>query len=118
MKDMIAYKNHYEYVHLHCCYQILYDVLLRIEFLDCMERMKKYPMTHELTWYQRISFFFHRLHYFIFEADLEILREAFDSMRLAYQELKELDADEDMLTDYVWILEKIKKMMIEKGHLD
>ncbi|WP_294562990.1 hypothetical protein [uncultured Traorella sp.] len=118
MKDMIAYKNHTEYVHLHCCYQNLYDVLLRVDFLDFMERMKRHPMTHELTWVQRITFFFHRLHYFIFEADLEILREAFDSLRMAYQELKKLEADEEMLADYAWILEKMKQMMIDRGHLD
>lgn len=118
MKDMIAYKNHTEYVHLHCCYQNLYDVLLRVDFLDFMERMKRHPMTHELTWVQRITFFFHRLHYFIFEADLEILREAFDSLRMAYQELKKLETDEEMLADYAWILEKIKQMMIDRGHLD
>ena len=118
MKDMIAYKNHTEYVHLHCCYQNLYDVLLRVDFLDFMERMKRHPMTHELTWVQRITFFFHRLHYFIFEADLEILREAFDSLRMAYQELKKLEADEEMLADYAWILEKMKHMMIDRGHRD
>lgn len=118
MKNKIAYKNHQEYVHLKCCYKNLYDILLRVDFLDYMEKMKKHPMSHELTWPQRIAFFFHRLHFFIFEADIEILREAFDSMRIAYEDLKRLNADEALLADYAWILEDMKKSLIENGHLD
>ena len=118
MKNTAAYKNHHEYIHMRCCYRNLYDVLLRVDFLDYMEKMKRHPMTHGLSWGQTIIFFFHRLHYFIFESDLEILREAFDSMRVTYVQLNEMNADEEMLKDYAWILEKLQHSLIKNGHLD
>ena len=101
-----------------CCLSDLYDVKLRIDFIDYIELMKKHPMTHEPSIFQRISFFLHHLDLFIYEVDLEVLRKAFDSMRVTYYKLKELNANEELLNDYAYILTCLQKSLIKYGHLD
>lgn len=118
MKDKILLLHYREYIHLKCCYSNLYDVFLRVDFLDYIEKMKQHPMSYRLGFLQKILFFFNKLHFFIFEIDLEILREAFDSMNLTYDKLKELGAADVLLEDYALILKKLQKSLIEYGHLD
>lgn len=118
MKKSIASLHHHEYVHMKCCYHNLYDIKVRIEFLDYLNMMKKYPMTPTLSLSQRIMFFFHKIHFYIFEIDLEILREAFDSMRCTYEILKDMEASEAMIKDYAMILKNMQKLLVMKGHLD
>ena len=118
MKDKINYIHHREYVHMKCCLSDLYDVLLRIEFKDYIQIMKKHPMNHALCLIQRISFHLHHLDLFIYAVDLEVLRKAFDSMYKTYNQLKEMNANEEMLNDYAFILKGLQKSLIKYGHLD
>lgn len=118
MKDKIAYIHHNEFIHLKCCYRNLYDAKLRMDYHHYLNLMKKHPMTHEQTFVQQISYFLHQIHYFIFEIDLEILRESFESMKIAYDKLIELEANAILLDDYRLILTGLQKSLIDKGHLD
>ena len=101
-----------------CCLSDLYDVLLRIEFIDYLQIMKKHPMIHTPGIFQRISFFLHHIDLFIYVVDLEVLRKAFNSMHKTYCQLKELNADKDLLNDYSIILTSLQKSLIKYGHLD
>lgn len=108
MNDMIAYYHHAHYMHVHSCYQDLYDILLRVDFLDYMTMMKKYPMSHQWLLTQRISFLIQRLRYFIYDHDLELIEAVHETTWKTFDALKELDADEEMLKDYRWMLEKLE----------
>lgn len=118
MKDKINYIHHREYIHMKCCLTDLYDVILRVEFRDYLEIMKKHPMNHNPGIFQRISFFLHNIDLFIYAVDLEVLRKAFNSMRNTYSKLKELGANEELLTDYALILSCLQKSLVKYGHLD
>ncbi len=118
MKDQIKHYHRYEYVHLKCCYQNLYDVKLRIEFLDYLILMKKHPMSHQLSLFQQISFYLNQIHYFIYEVDLELLIEALDSVKNTYHKLIDLHADEELIKDYKIILNGIQTLLIKRGYLD
>ena len=118
MKDKVRYIHHKEYIHMKCCLFDLYDVKLRIDFIDYIEMMKKHPMIHVPGIFQRISFFFHHIDLFIYEVDLEVLRKAFESMKSTYIKLKELNANDELLNDYALILTSLQKSLIKYGHLD
>lgn len=111
MKNEISEKHHQEYVHMQCCANNIYDILLKIEFLDLMEIMKKYPMNHGLRIIQKISFFFQNFQFFIYEIDDEIIRNAYKSFESTYDDLIKLCASVEMLEDYSWILEKLKVLV-------
>lgn len=115
MKDKIKQCHHNEYIHIKCCFKNLYDVKLRIEFIDYMEIMRKHPMGHQLSLNQRIMNYFHQFHYFVFESDQEILFECFQSVHETYKKLKELNANEEILKDYCIILDRLQKSLKERG---
>ena len=118
MKDKVKYLHHREYVHMKCCFNDLIDVNLRVDYLDYLTLMKKHPMSHELSIFQKIDFFFHHINFFIFVVDLEILRDTFNSMYTTYSKLVELHADEELLGDYQIILASLQKSLVKFGHLD
>lgn len=107
MKNEIKEKHHKEYVHLQCCTYNLYDVLLKIEFIDLLDIMKKYPMNRGLRLIQKINFFFHEFPFFIYVMDDEIIKYAYETICVTYDDLKKLEANEEMLSDYLKILEKL-----------
>lgn len=118
MKDKIKHLHRYEYIHLKCCYRNLFDVKLRVQFRDYLDIMKKHPMTHELSLFHQISYYLHQFHYFIFESDIEILREAYESVYQTYLKMIQYNANEQYVNDYVYILKGLKKTLIDKGYLD
>lgn len=118
MIDKIKHLHRYEYIHLKCCYRNLYDVKLRIKFHDYLDLMKKHPMTHELSLFHQISYYLHQFHHFIFEVDIEIIREAYESVYQTYLKMIRLEANEELLNDYIFILKELKESLIERGHLD
>lgn len=118
MKDKVRYIHHKAYIHMKCCLFDLYDIKLRIDFVDYIEMMKKHPMVHTPGIFQRISFFIHHLDFFIYEVDLEVLRKAFESMKNTYYQLIECNASEELLNDYSIILTCLQKSLIKYGHLD
>lgn len=113
MKDKIKHLHRYEYIHIKCCHRNLYDVKLRIEFNDYLDIMKKHPMTHELSLFHRMSYYLHQFHYFIFEVDREIVKEAYESIYQTYLKLIECKANEDLLNDYIYILKRLKHFVCE-----
>lgn len=118
MIDKIKHLHRYEYIHLKSCYHNLYDVKLKIEFKDILDIMKKHPMTHELSLFHRFSRFLHRIHHFVFVVDMEILREAYESVYQTYLKMMKFEADKELVDDYILILKKLKELLIERGHLD
>ena len=118
MKDQIKHLHRYEYIHLKCCYRNLYDVKLRIEFKDYLDIMKKHPMTHEPSLFHQISYYLHQFHFFIFEVDREILKEAYESVYQTYLKMIQYNANEELVNDYILILKGLKKLLQERGLLD
>ncbi len=118
MKDKVKHLHRYEYIHLKSCHRNLYDVKLRIEFQDYLDIMKKHPMTHELSLFHRMSRFLHHLHHFVFEVDGEILREAYESLYQSYLKMVQLNADKGLINDYIFILKRLKEILLKRGLLD
>lgn len=115
MNNTIAYHHHVHYVHVQYCHHSFYDILLRIEMSDYMVMMKKYPMTHQWMIMRRVFFWLKRLRYFIFERDVELIQEMYESTHKTYELLKNLQADEKLLNEYSEMLKKIEATMNKYG---
>lgn len=103
-----------EYCFIQCCYCDLYDVKLRIDFLDYLERMNLFHHSFYFLFFQRIVFYIKHISFFIFEMDNVIVKMAYDSLKKTSCELICLNADENMIQEYQMIIyklgETLKKM--------
>lgn len=105
---MDTQKNHQLLsIYMHCAYFNLYDILLRIEFCDMLEKMNLYPSTRSLHLKTRLKYYRHHFKFYIYEMDDEIVAD----MMAYLEKLLVLSQDEVMIDLYEEMLMKMKKMM-------